>query len=393
MSDAVIVSTARTGLAKSFRGGFNTTHGAVLGGHVIAHAMQRSGIDPDLIGDVILGCGFPEGATGFNIARQSALKADLPEAVAAQTVNRFCASGLQALVTASNAIAAGQMQAAVAGGVESISLVQPNLNQVCVEDPALKARVPGIYMSMIETADIVADRYGISRAAQDEYALISQARTAAAQENGAFDAEIVPLETVMSVKDRATGEVSDQPVTVTRDECNRPQTTLDSLAGLDPVNGPDKWVTAGNASQLSDGASACVVASRSVAEAAGVAPLGAIRGYAVAGCRPDEMGIGPVFAIPKLLEQTGKTVADIDLWEINEAFASQTLYCRDQLGLPEDLVNVNGGSISIGHPFGMTGSRMVGHLLIEGRRRGARWGVVSMCIAGGMGAAALVEIF
>lgn len=393
MTEAVIVSTARTGLAKSFRGSLNATHGATMGGHVIASAVERSGLSPDRIDDVIMGCGFPEAATGMNIARQASLRAGLPVGAAAQTVNRFCASGLQAIVMASNAISAGQMNAAVAGGVESISLVQPVLNKDHMEEEWLLKNQPDVYMTMIDTADIVAERYGVSREAQDAFALESQKRTAAAQEAGRFDAEIVPMDTMMAVKDRETGDISMQATTVVRDECNRPGTTLESLAGLDPVMGPDKFITAGNASQLSDGASACVVMNAEVAKEIGAKPLGALRGYAVAGCAPDEMGIGPVVAIPKLLEQTGKTVADIDLWELNEAFASQALYCRDTLGIPSDRVNVNGGSISVGHPFGMTGARMTGHILLEGQRRGAKFGVVSMCIAGGMGAAALFEIF
>ncbi len=393
MTEAVIVSTARTGLAKSFRGSLNATHGATMGGHVIAAAVERSGLNPDRIDDVIMGCGFPEAATGMNIARQASLRAGLPVGAAAQTVNRFCASGLQAIVMASNAISAGQMNAAVAGGVESISLVQPVLNKDHMEEEWLLKNQPDVYMTMIDTADIVAERYGVSREAQDAFALESQKRTAAAQEAGRFDAEIVPMDTMMAVKDRETGDISMQATTVVRDECNRPGTTLESLAGLDPVMGPDKFITAGNASQLSDGASACVVMNAEVAKEIGAKPLGALRGYAVAGCAPDEMGIGPVVAIPKLLEQTGKTVADIDLWELNEAFASQALYCRDTLGIPSDRVNVNGGSISVGHPFGMTGARMTGHILLEGQRRGAKYGVVSMCIAGGMGAAALFEIF
>lgn len=393
MTEAVIVSTARTGLAKSFRGSLNATHGATMGGHVIAAAVERSGLNPDRIDDVIMGCGFPEAATGMNITRQASLRAGLPVGAAAQTVNRFCASGLQAIVMASNAISAGQMNAAVAGGVESISLVQPVLNKDHMEEEWLLKNQPDVYMTMIDTADIVAERYGVSREAQDAFALESQKRTAAAQEAGRFDAEIVPMDTMMAVKDRETGDISMQATTVVRDECNRPGTTLESLAGLDPVMGPDKFITAGNASQLSDGASACVVMNAEVAKEIGAKPLGALRGYAVAGCAPDEMGIGPVVAIPKLLEQTGKTVADIDLWELNEAFASQALYCRDTLGIPSDRVNVNGGSISVGHPFGMTGARMTGHILLEGQRRGAKFGVVSMCIAGGMGAAALFEIF
>ena len=393
MTDAVIVSTARTGLAKSFRGSLNATHGAAMGGHVVGAALERAGLEPGRIDDVILGCGFPEAATGMNIARQSALRAGVPVSAAAQTVNRFCASGLQAIAMASNAIAQGQAEAVVAGGVESISLVQPALNKDHLFDPWLKAHKPAVYMDMIDTADIVAARYGISREAQDEFALVSQQRVAAAQEAGRFDAEIVPMETQMAVKDRETGEVSMQPVTVTRDECNRPGTTLESLAGLEPVKGPGMFVTAGNASQLSDGASACVVVSEAVAAATGAASLGALRGFAVAGCEPDEMGIGPVYAIPKLMQQTGMSIDEIDLWEINEAFASQALYCRDKLGIDGGRLNVNGGSIAVGHPFGMTGARLTGHLLLEGRRRGARWGVVSMCIAGGMGAAGLFEIF
>ncbi|MBA83828.1 acetyl-CoA C-acyltransferase [Thalassobius sp. S69A] len=393
MKDAVIVSTARTGLAKSFRGSLNATHGATMGGHVIKHAVARAGVDPAQIEDVILGCGFPEAATGMNIARQSAIRGGLPVGSAAQTVNRFCASGLQAIAMASNAVTLGQAGAVVAGGVESISLVQPVLNKSNLEETWLAKHKPAVYMQMIDTADIVAERYGITRQAQDAFSAESQRRTAAAQQAGLFDAEIVPMDTVMAVKDRETKEVSMQPVTVTRDECNRPSTTLDSLAGLDPVMGPGKFVTAGNASQLSDGASACVVMEADMAAAAGVAPLGALRGFAVAGCEPDEMGIGPVFAIPKLLKQTGLSLEDIDLWELNEAFASQALYCADTLGIDPAKLNVNGGSISVGHPFGMTGARLAGHLLIEGQRRGAKYGVVSMCIAGGMGAAGLFEIF
>ena len=393
MTEAVIVSTARTGLAKSFRGSLNATHGATMGGHVIAHAVERSGLDPALIDDVIMGCGFPEAATGMNIARQASIRAGLPVSAAAQTVNRFCASGLQAIVMASNAISTGQMGAAVAGGVESISMVQPVLNKNHMEEAWLAENHPQVYMSMIDTADIVARRYGISRNKQDAFALESQKRTAAAQGAGRFDAEIVPMETTMTVKNRETGEVSIKATTVLSDECNRPQTTLESLAGLDPVMGTDKTVTAGNASQMSDGASACVIMSDTLAQKIGAKPLGVLRGYAVAGCKPDEMGIGPVFAIPKLLQQTGLTVDDIDLWELNEAFASQAIYCRDTLKIPQARLNVNGGSISVGHPFGMTGARMTGHLLLEGQRRGAKFGVVSMCIAGGMGAAALFEIF
>jgi acetyl-CoA acetyltransferase family protein len=393
MKDAVIVSTARTGLAKSFRGSLNATHGATMGGHVVKHAVERAKVDPALIDDVIMGCGFPEAATGMNIARQSAIRGGLPVGSAAQTVNRFCASGLQTIAMASNAVQLGQAGAIVAGGVDSISMVQPVLNKSNMEESWLAEHKPAVYMQMIDTADIVAQRYDISREAQDVFSAESQRRTAAAQEAGLFDAEIVPMDTVMAVKDRETGEVSMKEATVTRDECNRPQTTVESLAGLDPVMGPDKFVTAGNASQLSDGASACVVMEADMAAAAGAKPLGALRGFAVAGCEPDEMGIGPVFAIPKLLKQTGLSMDDIDLWELNEAFASQALYCADKLGIDPAKLNVNGGSISVGHPFGMTGARLAGHLLIEGQRRGAKYGVVSMCIAGGMGAAGLFEIF
>lgn len=392
MTHPVIVSTARTGLAKSFRGSLNATHGATIGGHVIKHALSRANVGLDEVDDVILGCGFPESATGMNIARQSALRAGLAYTSAAQTVNRFCASGLQAIATASNAIAAGQGNILVAGGVESISLVQATLNKNNLEETWLKKNLPSIYMSMIATADIVAERYGISRADQDAFALESQMRTAAAQKAGRFDAEIVPMEVAQAVKDRETGEIEMQNVVLTRDECNRPGTTLESLAGLDPVEGKGKFVTAGNASQLSDGGSACVVMTSSEAERRGLSPLGILRGYAVAGCAPDEMGIGPVLAIPKLMAQTGMRIEDIDLWELNEAFASQALYCCRELGLDMARVNVNGGAISVGHPFGMTGARLAGHLLLEGQRRGARWGVVSMCIAGGMGAAGLFEI-
>jgi acetyl-CoA acetyltransferase family protein len=393
MKDAVIISTARTGLAKSFRGSLNATHGATMGGHVISHAVGRAGIAPDLVDDVILGCGFPEAAIGMNIARQSAIRGDLPVGSAAQTVNRFCASGLQSIAMASAAIQLGQAQAIVAGGVESISMVQPVLNTNHMQEKWLSENKPAVYMEMIDTADIVAERYGISRDAQDEFSVESQRRTAAAQSAGKFDDEIVPMDTIMAVKDRETGKVTMQAATVTQDECNRPGTDMASLGGLEPVKGPDKFVTAGNASQLSDGASACVVVSEEVAAQAGAKPLGALRGFAVAGCEPDEMGIGPVYAVPKLLKQTGLNIDDIDLWELNEAFASQALYCRDKLGIDPAKLNVNGGSISVGHPFGMTGARLSGHLLIEGRRRGAKYGIVSMCIAGGMGAAGLFEIF
>lgn len=390
MEQAVLVSTARTGLAKAFRGSLNTTHGAAMGAHVVKHAAARAGIDPASVEDVIMGCGYPQGATGQNIARQIALRAGLGLGAAGQTVNRFCSSGLQAIAMAAQAIKADGAGVMVAGGLESISMVQPENKPV--RDPWLSEHMPDIYMTMIETADIVAQRYGVSRQAQDDYALLSQQRIAAAQQSGLFQDEIVAMETVMAVKDRDTGAVSSQTVVVDGDECNRPTTTIDGLAGLAPVR-EGGFVTAGNASQLSDGAAALVVMPESEAARQNVTPLGAFKGFAVAGCAPDEMGIGPVFAVPRLLERHGLTVDDIDLWELNEAFASQVLYCRDHLQIDPDKLNVNGGSIAIGHPFGMTGARMVGHLLLEGQRRKAKLGVVTMCVGGGMGAAGLVEIF
>jgi acetyl-CoA acetyltransferase family protein len=390
MEQAVLVSTARTGLAKAFRGSFNMPHGAAMGGHVVKHAVARAGVDPETIEDVIMGCGFPQGATGGNIARQIGLRAGLGLGASGQTVNRFCSSGLQAIAMAAQAIKVDGSGPIVAGGVESISLVQPENKQV--RDPWLAEHMPDVYMTMIETADIVADRYGISREAQDAYGLRSQQRIAAAQQAGLFEDEIVPMDTVMQLKDKETGEISEQAVTVTRDECSRANTTAEGLSGLTPVR-EDGFVTAGNASQLSDGAAALVVMSESEAARQNLTPLGAFKGFAVAGCAPDEMGIGPVFAVPRLLERHGLSVDDIDLWELNEAFASQVLYCRDRLGLDPEKLNVNGGSIAIGHPFGMTGARMVGHLLLEGKRRGAKLGVVTMCVGGGMGAAGLVEIF
>ncbi|UWR07907.1 MULTISPECIES: acetyl-CoA C-acyltransferase [Ruegeria] len=391
MKQAVIVSAARTGLAKSFRGSFNMTHGATMGGHAVQAAVARSGLDGAEIEDCIIGCGFPEGETGSNIARQIAIRAGLPVSVSGMTVNRFCSSGLQTVALAAQAITEGGAGPIVAGGVESISLVQPKTRPV--PEAWIQEHKPAIYMTMIETADIVAERYGISREEQDAYGLRSQQRIAAAQAAGKFDDEIVPMQTTMAVKDKETGEVSHRQVTVDRDECNRPNTTLEGLATLEPVRGPGNYITAGNASQLSDGAAAVIVMDSAEAERRGLEPMGAFKGFCVAGCEPDEMGIGPVFAVPRLLERHGLSVEDIDLWELNEAFASQALYCRNRLGIDDEKCNVNGGSIAIGHPFGMTGARMVGHLLREGRRRGAKLGVVTMCIGGGMGAAGLFEIY
>ncbi len=353
MKQAVIVSAARTGLAKSFRGSLNVTHGATMGGHAVQAAVERAGLEGSEVEDCIIGCGLPEGETGGNIGRQIAIRAGLPITASGMTVNRFCSSGLQTIALAANAITEGGAGPMVAGGVESISMVQSKMRPAA--DPWILEHKPAIYMTMIETADIVAERYGISREDQDAYGLRSQQRIAAAQESGKFDDEIVPMQTTMAVKDKESGEISMHEVTVDRDECNRPTTTLDGLAGLDPVR--------------------------------------AFKGFCVAGCEPDEMGIGPVFAVPRLLERHGLKLDDIDLWELNEAFASQALYCRDRLGIDDEICNVNGGSIAIGHPFGMTGARMTGHLLREGKRRGAKLGVVTMCIGGGMGAAGLFEIY
>ncbi|MFK7858181.1 MAG: acetyl-CoA C-acyltransferase [Granulosicoccus sp.] len=390
MKQAVIVSAARTGLAKAFRGSFNQTHGATLGGHVINAVVERAGIEPDSIEDCILGCGFPEGVTGNNFARQSAMRAGLPTSVSGQTVNRFCSSGLQAVSMAANAITQDQAGPIVAGGVESISLVQPDMKSI--PEQWLTDNMPDIYLPMIDTADIVARRYSISREAQDAFGLRSQKLIARAQQQSLFSDEIAPMTTVMAVKDKDSGEVTQQEVVVAKDECNRPGTTLDALAKLESVR-DDGFVTAGNASQLSDGAAALLLMESRVAEKSNLEPLGAFCGFAVAGCEADEMGIGPVYAVPRLLARHGLSVNDIDLWELNEAFASQALYCRDKLGIDPEKLNVNGGAIAIGHPFGMTGARLAAHVLFEGRRRKARYAVVTMCVGGGMGAAGLFEIF
>ncbi|MVO15002.1 acetyl-CoA C-acyltransferase [Parasedimentitalea huanghaiensis] len=390
MKQAVIVSTARTGLAKSFRGSFNMTHGATMGGHAVQAAVERAGIDPGMIEDCAIGCGFPEGETGGNIARQIAMRAGLPISAAGMTVNRYCSSGLQTVALAANAITAEGAGPMVAGGVESISMVQPKLRPA--KEAWIAEHKPAIYMQMIETADVVAERYGITRAKQDEYGLRSQQRIAAAQEAGLFDDEIVPMQTTMAIKDKETGEISMHEATVARDDCNRPNTVIEGLRGLNPVR-EGGFVTAGNASQLSDGAAALVLMDSKQAEQQGFEAMGAFKGFCVAGCEPDEMGIGPVFAVPRLLERHGLKVDDIDIWELNEAFASQAIYCRDKLGIDDEKCNVNGGSIAIGHPFGMTGARMTGHILREGKRRGAKLGVVTMCIGGGMGAAGLFEIY
>jgi acetyl-CoA C-acetyltransferase len=392
LREAVIVSTARTPIGRAYRGAFNNTEAPSLGGHAIRYAVKRAGVDPAIIEDAIMGCAMPQGTQSPNIARLCALAGGLPVTTPGMTVDRQCSSGMMAIAVAAKSIMAGELDVAVAGGLESVSLVQnENMNLFRAIDPGLTALHENIYMPMIDTAEVVAKRYGIGRDAQDEYALQSQLRTAAAQAAGKLDDEIVPMPSTIALQDRESGEISFEDVLLEKDQGNRPETSAEGLAGLRTVR-EDGVITAGNASQLSDGASASVIMAADIAARLNIEPLGVYRATAVAGCEPDEMGIGPVFAVPKLLQQTGLTMKDIDLWELNEAFAVQVIYCRDRLGIPDEKLNVNGGAISIGHPYGMSGARMVGHALIEGRRRSAKYVVCTMCIGGGQGAASLFEV-
>ena len=393
MNEAVIVSTARTPIGKAYKGAFNNTHGATLAGHAVKKAVEVAGIDPLLVEDCLIGCAMPEGATGGNIARQIAIRGGLPVTTAGATINRFCSSGMQAITMAAQRVMSNELDACVAGGLESISLVQnEHQNNFKAQEDWINENKPELYYTMIQTAEVVAQRYKISREEQDIYGLQSQQRMANAQKSGFLDKEIFPLETIKLVKNKNTGEISKETVCLEKDEGNRPDTNLEALTALNPVMGEEAFITAGNASQLSDGASACVVMNSKKAERLGIEPLGIFKGMAVSGLEPDEMGIGPIYAVPKLLKKAGLKMDDIDLWELNEAFAVQVIYCRDKLGIPNEILNVNGGSIAIGHPYGMTGSRLVGHALIEGKRRKAKNVVVTMCIGGGQGAAGLFEV-